>query len=159
MRRNATKEEIENITKWFNSATDIRRNRRFAGTTPDAGIIIKLKSGGEISLVRSGEDFEIQRDYGMGTVSYWVKQPDIKKLLDQLATPLATYAQNPLFIKIRSGLDLTDQVEFFSFSGLLLYDGPAVVVCTHVQFQFPANQVWQHFFHCSLVELDIYKAL
>jgi len=40
--------EKQDIVKWFNSITNIRENKGCAGTTPDAGIIIKLKTGSQI---------------------------------------------------------------------------------------------------------------
>ena len=53
--------EKQDIVKWFNSITNIRENKDFAGTTPDAGIIITLKTGNRISIINSGADFEVQR--------------------------------------------------------------------------------------------------
>jgi len=82
----ATQEEIKNIVNWFNSVSDIRENRAFAGETPDSGIIIKEKNGEEFSIIRSGKDFEVQRKNKSGeTYSYWAIQKEIKKLLDELA--------------------------------------------------------------------------
>lgn len=81
----ATKEETENIIKWFNSASDIRENKGFAGTTPEAGIYIDLKSGRTISIIRSGSDFEVQKGTVTGRTSYWAKQSELRKLLDRLA--------------------------------------------------------------------------
>lgn len=84
--REATGEEMKKIVDWFNQATDIRENKNLAGTTPDAGIFIQLKNGSLINIIRSGSDFEIQRDINGEMVSYWAKQPDIKALLDQMGT-------------------------------------------------------------------------
>lgn len=77
-------EEEQKIVTWFNSITDIRNNKYFAGITPSAGIIIKLKNGKEIAIINSGADFEVQSDNYFGKrISYWGKQKDIKNLLDE----------------------------------------------------------------------------
>lgn len=83
--RTANNEETAKIIEWFNSATDIRENKEFAGTTPEAGIVIKLKSRQTILVIRSGTDFEIQRNDIGKRVSYWAKQSNLRKLLEQLA--------------------------------------------------------------------------
>lgn len=73
--------EKQDIVEWFNSMTNIRENKGFAGTTPDAGIIIKLKTGNQISIINSGADFEVQRLNRLGDViSYWGKQPYIRSI-------------------------------------------------------------------------------
>ena len=85
--REATGEELAEIVKWFNAATDIRHNRDFAGTTPPAGIVINLKShflSKEILILASGKDFEIQRNTNRGRISYWAIQPELKEFLQQL---------------------------------------------------------------------------
>ena len=76
-----TKEGIEKIVKWFNSITDIRENKELSGSTPESGIIIELKSRNRISVLRSGDQFEIQKD----GISYWGKQPELNILLENLA--------------------------------------------------------------------------
>jgi len=58
------------------------KNKNFAGTTPDSGIVIKLKSGEYISIISSGKDFEIQRNINGEEVSYWGKNKYIKSLLE-----------------------------------------------------------------------------
>ncbi|MGC7871320.1 hypothetical protein ACPUYX_07270 [Desulfosporosinus sp. SYSU MS00001] len=83
--REATQEEVGDIVDWFNSASDIRENKDFAGETPDSGIVINEKDGEEFSIIRSGRDFEVQRHDKSGrTYSYWATQKDIKVLLDKL---------------------------------------------------------------------------
>lgn len=79
--RIASNEEAKKIIGWFNNIKDIRENEKLSGSTPSSGIIIKLKSGEEILILRSGEEFEVQRNEG----SYWGKQSNIKELLNQLA--------------------------------------------------------------------------
>lgn len=80
--RKASNEEKIKIISWFNNATDIRRNKNFAGSTPYSGIIIQLNSEEKSILIsRSGEEFEVQRD----GISYWAKESNIKQLLDELA--------------------------------------------------------------------------
>jgi hypothetical protein len=80
--RIANSEEKKNIIKWFNSITDIRENKDFAGTTPESGITLKLKSGNSILILKSGSDFEIQRSDVLGiNKSYWGKQPNIRDIL------------------------------------------------------------------------------
>ncbi|MDP4182453.1 MAG: hypothetical protein Q8942_15355 [Bacillota bacterium] len=75
-----------NIIKWFNQAVDIRINNDLAGTTPELGIIINLKSGKRIAILNSGADFEIQRNDVMPeSISYWAKQQDLKAYLGKLA--------------------------------------------------------------------------
>lgn len=84
--RDATQEEIRNIVIWFNSASEIRPNKGFAGETPDSGIVLKEKNGKEFSIFRSGKDFEVQREGKLGErYSYWAIQNEIKTLLDDLA--------------------------------------------------------------------------
>ncbi len=76
----------DNILNWFNQAGDIRLNKDFAGTTPESGIIINLKSGKRILVLNSGSDFEIQRDdVRPENISYWARQQDIKDYLRELA--------------------------------------------------------------------------
>lgn len=76
--------EKKEIIKWFNSITGIRNNKEFAGTTPEAGIIIDLKAGNRILILQSGIDFEVQRTNIAGNpISYWGKQPNIRNLLDE----------------------------------------------------------------------------
>jgi hypothetical protein len=83
--KRAGQEDTEKIVGWFNSMTDIRANRDFAGTTPESGIVIKLKSGNKVLILSSGHDFEIQTVNDKGNpVAYWAKQPDIKDLLKKL---------------------------------------------------------------------------
>ncbi|MBO8169666.1 MAG: hypothetical protein H0Z35_10845 [Thermoanaerobacteraceae bacterium] len=56
-------------------------------TLLQSGIIINLKSGKRILILRSGQDFEVQRyDVRPKNISYWAKQQDIKEYLDKLAT-------------------------------------------------------------------------
>ncbi len=82
---------VENIIKWFNQASDIRINKDFAGTTPESGIIIKLKSGRRVSILNSGSDFEIQRDDTRNeNISYWARQHDIKRYLGELVRAFDT---------------------------------------------------------------------
>lgn len=84
--KEATQEEIRNIVNWFNYASDIRKNKGFAGETPDSGMVLKEKNGEEIRIVRSGKDFEVQREDKSGKIySYWAVQKEIKTLLDKLA--------------------------------------------------------------------------
>jgi hypothetical protein len=74
--------EKQNIVKWFNAITDVRENKDFAGTTPESGIIIKLKLGSEIHILKSGEDFEVQRTNILGNhISYLGKQSNIRDIL------------------------------------------------------------------------------
>lgn len=80
--RIANKEETQNIVKWFNSITNIRENKDLSGTTAEAVIIIKLKTGNEISISKSGKDFEVQRTNNSGElISYWGKQSNIRDIL------------------------------------------------------------------------------
>lgn len=76
----------ENLIKWFNNAADIRLNKNFEGTTSESGIIINLKLGKRILILRPGKDFEIQRDdVRLKNISYWAKQQELKEYLDKLA--------------------------------------------------------------------------
>jgi len=82
----ATKDEIKNIVNWFNSTSHIHSNPDFKGTTGDSSIIITLKSKKEIAIIRSGEDFEIQRYNKKGKwISYWGEQGEIKRVLEDSA--------------------------------------------------------------------------
>ncbi len=84
--RDATGKEISQIVKWLNESKDIRPNKDFAGTTPDSGIVINLKSGQSILILNSGSDFEVQREDIGKRVSYWAKNPELRDFLAQLAT-------------------------------------------------------------------------
>lgn len=88
--RYANSDETKNIINWFNSTTDIRRNREFEGVgTPDSNILIQLKSGGrlgKINIAKSGQDFEVQKHDKKGKlISYWGKQSDIRRILKEAA--------------------------------------------------------------------------
>jgi len=76
-------DEISKFVEWFNDCTDIRLNSEFAGEVSIVGIIITLKDDKAISIVESGENFEVQfYDPAKGkTVSYWAKQKEIEGLL------------------------------------------------------------------------------
>lgn len=76
--------EKGDIIKWFNLITDIRENKGSGGITPEKGIIIKLKSGKNILILKSGEDFEIQKTNSSGTcISYWGRQINIHNILER----------------------------------------------------------------------------
>ena len=82
-------DEIDMILKWFNSATDIRKNKDFAEITSECGINIVLKSGETISILNSGEDFVVQRYvYPKKKVSYWAKQTNMRRILSELEIEL-----------------------------------------------------------------------
>ncbi|AET67220.1 hypothetical protein Desor_1571 [Desulfosporosinus orientis DSM 765] len=66
IQREATGKEAENIVKWFNESTDIRENKYFSGETPAAGIIINLIFAPDVLILRSGGDFEVQRNNWLG---------------------------------------------------------------------------------------------
>lgn len=84
--KEATQEEIGKIVNWFNSASGIRENEGFAGETPGSGIILNEKNGEKFSIIRSGKDFEVQRNDRSGKKrSYWAIQKEIKALLNELA--------------------------------------------------------------------------
>ena len=76
-------DEITNFVEWFNDCTDIRLNKEFAGEATIVGITITLDDDKEISIVESGENFEVQfYDPIKGdSVSYWAKQKEIEELL------------------------------------------------------------------------------
>ncbi|MDD5602722.1 MAG: hypothetical protein PHG48_01395 [Eubacteriales bacterium] len=81
--RIASSDEVRDIVNWFNSITDIRANKDFEGTTPEAGIVIKLKTGDSILILKSGIDFEVQRTNIFGKrISYWGKEANIRRLLE-----------------------------------------------------------------------------
>lgn len=80
---------FSDMVKWFNSCTDIRPNPDFAGT---AGPLVSIKimhTSKNIMILKSGEDFEIQVHYfdDKKPVSYWAKQDNIKKMLDEIEWP------------------------------------------------------------------------
>jgi hypothetical protein len=82
----AVDKEKTDIVNWFNSASDIRLNKSFAGETPQSGIVISIKNEKDINILRSGIDFEIQRvDSKTKEIkSYWARQKNIKDLLELL---------------------------------------------------------------------------
>jgi hypothetical protein len=75
--------ERTSLVKWFNDCRDIRLNRGFAGRVTIVGINIKMKDCRSMTILNSGNDFEIQvyHPEKNKSVSYWAKQPDIKNLL------------------------------------------------------------------------------
>ncbi|NPV71713.1 MAG: hypothetical protein HPY55_13895 [Firmicutes bacterium] len=81
----AAADEAAKIIDWFNSATEIRPNRSFAGTTAECGIRVILTRGRSVLILKSGADFEVQRDYFLfKRVSYWARQDDVRRLLERL---------------------------------------------------------------------------
>lgn len=84
--RLANSAEKQDIINWFNSTTDIRQNRDFAGTTPESGIVIKLKMRSDILILKSGTDFEVQRTNSSGKhISYWGRQSNIRNILYRIS--------------------------------------------------------------------------
>jgi hypothetical protein len=81
----ATTKEVRQLVEWFNASTDIRDNSALSGTTPSAGIRMKLQDGHVIYIFASGSDFEVERDDVNRRVAYWARQPEIKALLQSLA--------------------------------------------------------------------------
>lgn len=80
--RMADSVEKQDIINWFNSTTDVRQNKYFAGTTPESGVLIKLINGSSIHILKSGTDFEVQRINSSGKfISYWGKQSNIRNIL------------------------------------------------------------------------------
>lgn len=78
--------EKTDLVKWFNECKDIRLNSEFAGTVSIVGIKIQMEDNREISIINSGNDFEIQIYYPEKheSVSYWAKQENIENLLTSL---------------------------------------------------------------------------
>ncbi len=84
-----TQEEISDLVSWFNDCTDIRLNSEFAGEVTIVGIVITT-SDSEITILDSGENFEIQvyTSKKNQAVSYWAKQKNIEALLETINTPI-----------------------------------------------------------------------
>ncbi len=85
--RHMTQEEISDLVRWFNNCTDIRLNSEFAGEVTIVGIVITT-SDSQISILDSGENFEIQVSKKNKAVSYWAKQKNIEALLETISMPL-----------------------------------------------------------------------
>ncbi len=83
--REATGEERAQVIAWFNSGSDPRENSALAGATPESSIRITFRDGSHLSLYRSGADFEVQDFRRQKPRYYWLRQPDLRGLLDQLA--------------------------------------------------------------------------
>ena len=81
-----SEDEIIELIKWYNESYDIRNNRTFKGTVSILGVQIILKDKTDISIIDSGEDFEISIDYSTNkkTVSFWARQHEIDVLLNKL---------------------------------------------------------------------------
>lgn len=79
--RLADEGEITDIVSWFNDIEDVRENKEMTGTTPPSGMIITMNNGEQILILRSGDEFEVQRE-GVG---YWAREEHLKDLLNQLA--------------------------------------------------------------------------
>ena len=75
--------ELTDLVNWFNDVTDIRSNPTFKGAATIVGVKIELKDQRVISILDSGDQFEIQiTDPNKGkTVSYWAKEPHIDAML------------------------------------------------------------------------------
>jgi hypothetical protein len=78
--RSADEEEKAKILSWFNEVKDVRENKNLAGNTATAGIVIQLEDGEDIRVLRSGDEFEIQRK----GKAYWAREPHLDALLDEL---------------------------------------------------------------------------
>lgn len=78
--------EISDLVSWLNECHDISVNRDFAGTVSIVGIRIQLKDGGEVSILYSGNNFEIQvyNPEKRNSISYWAKQKNIESLLKSM---------------------------------------------------------------------------
>jgi hypothetical protein len=76
-KRYAINEEKETIILWFNSLTDIRKSKAFPGgmPVPDAGIVIHLKSGDEVSVVYYSGDVKVQSS--KKGITYWGEQSEL----------------------------------------------------------------------------------
>ncbi len=87
--KHMTQEEISDLVSWFNDCTDIRLNSEFAGEVTIVGIVITT-SDSEITILDSGENFEIQvyTSKKNQAVSYWAKQKNIEALLETINTPI-----------------------------------------------------------------------
>ena len=83
--RPATPAERELVLRWFNAGTGPRENKALAGTTPQAGVRIRFSGEQRLSILRSGEDFEVQDFRGAAPRYYWLKQADLRSFLDELA--------------------------------------------------------------------------
>lgn len=79
--------EFPKLINWYNEAYDIRKNNSFKGAASILGVKIVLKDKTELSVIDSGEDFEIQIDYVSSerTVSFWARQQELDDFLKTLA--------------------------------------------------------------------------
>jgi len=78
--------DLNDLVKWFNSASGIRSNPTFKGATTIVGMNIELRDRRHITILDSGDNFEIQiADPIKGkTVSYWAKEPHIESMLAKI---------------------------------------------------------------------------
>lgn len=86
--REASYEEASQIVEWYNLMHSFKANSTLAGTTPDAGISIRLKSGvsiGITALGQSGRNLEFQVK-GM-KYPYFATQDDLHKLIISIGGP------------------------------------------------------------------------
>lgn len=83
--RQATPDEKDQIIRWFNEGANPRDNSALAGTTPQAGIDIRFNDGRHMGIFRSGSDFEVQDFRSVKPRYYWLKQADLRRILDELA--------------------------------------------------------------------------
>lgn len=89
--RDATALETAAIVAWFNAGFDPRENTAHVGSTPEAGIIIRLTSGETVLVNRDGTDVEVSA-HGK---QYWLRQPDLRRFLDNLVKPPAVTPAPP----------------------------------------------------------------
>jgi len=86
--REATYEEACRIVDWYNSMHSFKANSTLAGTTPNAGISITLKSGGSVGITALGQRGRNLEFQAKGTeYPYFATQDDLHKLIISIGGP------------------------------------------------------------------------
>lgn len=86
--REATYEETRQIVEWYNAMHSFKANSTLAGTTPNAGVSITLKSGGSIGITALGQRGRNLEFQAKGIeYPYFATQDDLYKLILSIGGP------------------------------------------------------------------------
>lgn len=86
--REATSEEAKQIVNWYNSMSSFKANSSLAGTTPNAGIVIILKSGKSIGITGLGQEGRTLEFQAQGMkFPYFATQDDLRNLIGKIGGP------------------------------------------------------------------------
>lgn len=86
--REATPEEVKQIVDWYSSMRSFKANSTLAGTTPNAGIVIVLKSGKSIGITGLGHQGRNLEFHAQSMkYPYFAIQNDLRNLIGKIGGP------------------------------------------------------------------------